>query len=38
MTRDEECLPHRNQIEVVAGFCEWTGVINVDTEGSGIEK
>jgi hypothetical protein len=38
MTRDEGCLPYRNQIVVVAGFCEWTGVTNVDTEGSGIEK
>jgi hypothetical protein len=26
------------KIVVVAGFCEWTGVTNVDTEGSGIEK
>jgi hypothetical protein len=38
MTRGEECLPYRNQIVVVAGFREWTGVTNVDTEGSGIEK
>jgi hypothetical protein len=38
MTGDEENLPYRNQVEVVAGFGEKASLNNVDSEASSTEN